>query len=440
MQFVRTLRLAAPKLGIGWMFALLTSNFNRIAIHDLGVAAVVVTAMLGLHYFLSPLQVVFGTLADRYPLGGLRRSPYLVFGAVAASLVFVPLPALAVAMGHGSAAAFAAGIALMLVFGAGVAATGDAHHALIAEVTDERTRGGVIAVVWTTLIAGTIIAAGVIKAALGDTYDPARMQMLYGITPLIVLLVSLLGVVGIERRGTASGQQPAAANTASASAAFGLLRDNAQVRTFFGFLLLSILGIFLQDAVLEVFGADVFGMTLRETTTFTQTWGGGVLIGMIATGIVSGHIAVSKKTIALIGSIGTAAGLALLTLCALGTARALLNPALLVMGISTGLFNVGALSLMMEMTVAGAVGQYMGLWGMAQAFGTGLANFVSGAMKSALIESGWLSARVGYATIFGTETVLMAAGVALLCAVHTEAFRGLNRADLARALDTAATA
>jgi len=40
------------------------------------------------------------------------------------------------------------------------------------------------------------------------------------------------------------------------------------------------------------------------------------------------------------------------------------------MGFSTGLYNVGALSLMMDMTVEGATGLYMGMWGMAQAFGT----------------------------------------------------------------------
>ncbi len=51
---VRTLRLAIPKIGVGWMFALLTSNFNRISIYELGVAAVIVTVMIGMHHFLSP--------------------------------------------------------------------------------------------------------------------------------------------------------------------------------------------------------------------------------------------------------------------------------------------------------------------------------------------------------------------------------------------------
>src|SRR5690349_21258806 len=92
---VKTLRLALPKLGVGWMFALLTSNFNRIAIHDLGVAAVLITVMIGMHQFLSPFQVICGRVADRRPMLGLRRTPYFLLGSLAASLVFLALPSLA---------------------------------------------------------------------------------------------------------------------------------------------------------------------------------------------------------------------------------------------------------------------------------------------------------------------------------------------------------
>ena len=38
--FLKTFRLALPKIGVGWMFALLTIDFNRIAIVELGVTAV----------------------------------------------------------------------------------------------------------------------------------------------------------------------------------------------------------------------------------------------------------------------------------------------------------------------------------------------------------------------------------------------------------------
>src|SRR4051812_42583357 len=156
---IKTLRLALPKIGIGWMFALLTINFNRITIKELGVAAIVITVMTGMHNFLSPFQVVFGRFADRHPFFGLRRTPMLLAGTVVTSLVFLALPALAIAMGRGSIIATLAGFALLAVFGIGVAIHGDAHHSLIAEVTDDRSRGAVISVVWTFLIVSTIASA-----------------------------------------------------------------------------------------------------------------------------------------------------------------------------------------------------------------------------------------------------------------------------------------
>lgn len=444
---LKTLRLALPKIGVGWMFALLSSNFNRVTIVELGVAAVIVTTMIGMHNFLSPFQVIIGRIADRNPVLGLRRTPYMLLGAAVGSLVFLALPSVAVAMGQGAAWAIPVGFVLLLLFGVSNAALGDCHHSLIAEVTEARSRGGVIAVVWTFTILSTIIAAGVIKQVM-PVYDPAAMQQLYNLTPLVVVGSALLGVLGIERR--LSGQAMADAVEASRlatpagsplGAALSVLRTNGQARAFFGFVFLTILGIFLQDAVLEVFGAEQFKMTVKETTTFTQTWGGGVLIAMILTGIASAVFPVSKKLLALVGGLGTAAGLALLTACALTGQRALLNPAILVMGLSTGLYNVGALSLMMEMTVDGATGLYMGMWAVAQAFGTAISSIASGALHTALIESGLLSFGAGYGLIFGLETLLMVAGVAMLRSVDVRAFHhGVTRADLARVMEVTATA
>jgi BCD family chlorophyll transporter-like MFS transporter len=181
-------------------------------------------------------------------------------------------------------------------------------------------------------------------------------------------------------------------------------------------------------------------MTLSETTSFQQVWGGGVLLGMLVVGGVTWFFPISKKVLATIGGAGTAFGLGLLTLCALTQQQALLHPSLLVMGLCTGMFNVGALSMMMDMTVPGATGLYMGLWGIAQAFGTGVASIISGSLKSALIETGLLSAQFGYTAIFGLETLVMVVGIAVLRVVSVEAFHGLTREDVTRVMEATATA
>ena len=65
---LHALRLALPKIGVGWMFALLTIDFNRVAIVELGIATLIVTSLLSIHYLLSPLQVVIGRVADLHPI------------------------------------------------------------------------------------------------------------------------------------------------------------------------------------------------------------------------------------------------------------------------------------------------------------------------------------------------------------------------------------
>jgi BCD family chlorophyll transporter-like MFS transporter len=443
LGFVKVLRLSLPKIGVGWMFALLMVNFNQVAIYDLGVAAVIVTTMIGLHQLLSPFQVITGRIADRNPIFGLRRTPYMLLGATVASLVFLTLPSVATAMGSGSVLATITGFALLLVFGIGVSAMGDSHHSLIAEAVAPRLRGAVAGLAWTLMILSTIITAVVLQQMM-PVYSQAAMQAVYNLTPFVVIGASLVGVLGIERR--LRGAEIAAARERSRiavpganplSAVLRVFNANPQVRMFFTFVFLSMLGIFLQDGILEVFGREVFAMEAGEASRFQQTWGGGVLLGMLLMGLLSVILPISKKLIATIGGVGSALGYGLLTLSALTTQQELLTPALLLMGVCTGFFNVGALSLMMDMTVDGATGLYMGLWGVAQAFGNGFAGILGGTLKSALVETGFLQAHLGYSVIFGLEAGLLLVGVAILRSVSIEEFRGLTRSDLTRTMEVA---
>lgn len=444
---LNTLRLAIPKIGAGWMFALLTSNFNRISIHELGIAAFVITIMIGMHHFLSPFQVIMGRLTDRYPIFGYRRTPYFFIGSMVSSLVFVFLPGAAKMMSEGSTLGYVFGFALLFIFGVGIATTGDTHHALIAEVTNSEKRGAVVAVVWTFTIISAIAAAIVIKANISETFVFAEMERIYAFTPFVVFF-AFLPILGMEQRRSNETLREMAANSMTAGVspvkalgvAYTLIQKNAQVRAFFFFVIFSIIGIFLQDAILEVFGGEVFGMSIRETSSFNTMWGGGVLVGMILMGILSSTTSIKKKTIGIVGGLGTAFGLGLLTIAAFTGTKELLMPALLTMGLFTGFYNVGALSLMMDMTVEGSTGLYMGMWGMAQAFGMGLSSILSGSLKSGLIETGLLSPAMGYSAIFGLEVVLMVMGAAMLRHVSIPEFRALSVKDLSLAMENGATA
>jgi len=448
---VKTSRLALPKLGVGWMFALLTINFNRITIEELNVAGVAVGTLLAMHYFLSPFQVISGRIADRFPIAGMRRTPYFLLAAVVSSLIFLGLPSAAVAMGDGLVSGYLGAFLLMLGFGVTIAVMGDTHHALIAEVTEARSRGAVISVVWSFTILSTIIAAGVMSSIMPE-YDPAKMQELYNLTPFVVIGSALLGLIGIEKRLTGPELAAARAQSEAAApqgnpitAAMDVLRDNIQARAFFAFIFVAILAIFLQDVILEPFGAEVFDMTPEETNRFQPSWGGGVLIGMALMGGLSAVLGISKRRIALIGCLGTAAGMLLLASAALVRAEALVIPALGLMGLFTGFFNVGALSMMMDMTVEGATGLFMGMWGMAQAFGNGLAAIGGGALHTGLIETGLLSPSVAYFVIFSLEAAGMITAAYIAWHLSVKSFHRIHatritRQDALRAMESGAVA
>jgi BCD family chlorophyll transporter-like MFS transporter len=417
---VWTLRIALPKVAVGWMFALLTIDFNRVAMVELGIAAIVVTALLSIHYFMAPFQVVIGRIADTLPMFGYRRTPYLLLGSITASLLFLALPSVAFGMSDGSFTALLSAVVLFTLFGLSMAVIADSYHSLLAEVTTPETRGMVISVVWVVMIMSTILAS-VVMNIVRPEFTPEAMQKLYNLTPLIVIGSTLLGVIGIEKRMNRE-QLEEARVTARALAPPGnplasavkLLRQNPHTRLFFGFIFLAIFSIFLQENILEVFGAMVFEMPIAESSTLERYWAGGVLIGMVLTGVLSALLKISRKRLVFVGVVGAAIGFTVLGFSSLLGIQALLKPSLFGMGVFIGMFNVGALALMMEMTVANATGLYMGLWGTAQAFGMGLSSFISGALLSLLIETELLTADVAFFGIFLLEaTGLMLAGYIL---------------------------
>jgi BCD family chlorophyll transporter-like MFS transporter len=251
---LKALRLSLVRVGIGWMFALLAFNFNRISLVELGASGIIVTTLIGMHHFLSPFQVFWGRLADRFPLFGYRRTPYILLGALVGSLVFLTLPSLAIALGSRELWAIPVAAVLFLLFGLAMAANGTATFALITEVTTPTERGTIVAFTHTALVLSAIISAG-IASQIMPVYSPEQMQFLYNLTPFIAVGSTLLGLIGMERRQTSSEQrsqlsQPAAHDLPENPfrAALNLLETNTQVRGFFLFMLLAIAGIFITHA------------------------------------------------------------------------------------------------------------------------------------------------------------------------------------------------
>ena len=438
-------QLTLPRAAIGWLFALLTSNYNRIAIHELGIAAVTITSLLALYHFLSPFQVIFGRLADRFPIFGYRRSPYILLGLLLSSLAVAGLPPATLAMSEGAPLGVLGVFLLLVLFGIGFAMSGVSHLSLVADVVPERRRGMQVALIWAMLFIGMIVSLQFIRSFMPD-FDYQRMRLLYLLSLPVVGGLTLLGLVGVEQRRTAPGPEGkarapgASERAAKEKQAAALLRfvsaaaAERSTRNFFLFVFIALLGIGIQDNILEVFGAQVLGMTVGETGRFQQIWGAGALAGMFAMGLITLGWAVPKPTAIAIGASGAAASLALLAGAAYAANGTLVLAALAAFGLSNGFFLVGALTAMMDLTTKRDRGAYMGLWGLSLALANGFASIVGGALVTGFIESGLASARTGYAGIFLLEAVLMLVSLHFIRGVDIRRFQRIHREEVTAAM------
>jgi BCD family chlorophyll transporter-like MFS transporter len=250
-----------------------------------------------------------------------------------------------------------------------------------------------------------------------DAYTPERLIGLFLVVAACVGLLTVLAIAGQEHRTSA---RPAS-EALPLRRAWGLVRSSRQARRFFFFLMMGILFLFLQQVVLEPYGGDVFGLDIRATTLFNAYQMVGVLVGMAVAG---GWLArrIGNRLTA-----GVGLGLASISFLALAAAGwlglpAWLPPAIGLMGLGMGLFNVGGLALMMGMAVHRLTGLYMGAWTLAQALGNGMAS-IGGGLLFALGLALLGSQTAAYAMVFLIEAIGLLATVVVLGQVHVGEFQ-----------------
>ena len=200
-------------------------------------------------------------------------------------------------------------------------------------------------------------------------------------------------------------------------------------RLFFAFLALGAMASFAQDAVLEPFGGDVFGLSADATTRFSAYFGGGVLATMIVTSIVTRRKRPEEQTRpATIGLSVMIAGLALLAVAGLSLTAWLITPALIVFGLGFGVYTVGGVSLLMAMTTEASAGAYLGLWTMTQLVSRGVGIGLGGVVRDVTLALTG-SAAIAYSSVFILEAIGLAVCIALLSRLDVVGFARDHQAE-----------
>lgn len=441
-------RLGLFQMGLGMMSLLTLGVLNRVMITELKVPVLITGGVIAVHQFMSPSRVWFGQLSDAKPLLGQHRTGYVWLGTLVFTLT--AFLALQVTWQLGSSLD-ATGLSLQTyawtgvlglifaLYGLALGASSTPFAALLVDISDEDNRSKLVSVVWSLLMVGIIIGAiltSVLLKQLGIDAPIDRVQAsinrLFVIIPAIVLAISILATWGIENKYSRYSTRSTLADREdqiTLGRALRVLTASRQTGIFFTFLLVMSISLFMQDAVLENYGGQVFKMPIAQTTQLNAFFGMGTLIGIALTGFLIVPRLGKKRTVKY-GCIGVALCCGLLIAAGFTGEPNLLKNALLLFGGCSGVLTAGAISLMLDLTAAETAGTFIGAWGLAQAMARGLAT-IFGTAVLAVGQAIFSQSVLAYGLVFATQVLGMMFAVWLLRHVNIKEFQENAKAAIA---------
>lgn len=428
MKPVHILRLSLYQFWLGAVSVLMLGTLNRILRVEMGLELAQVGLLLGgAHYLAALVSIPIGHLSDQRGYLGYYRLPYIVVGTLLTVFTVMTAPWIALFVARDpTPTRLALAFAFFFVEGLGVNVGATVYLALVTDRTQEGERGQVVSIIWTMMMIGILVGA-LGGAAYLKKYSFDRLVSLFGVA---ACAVAVLTVVALWRLDQRRGGKLSASSSLRHSLL--ILRRSRQTRVFFSFVLSGLFFHFLQDVILEPFGGEVLGLSVRQTTMFNAY----NMIGVIAGLLVGGAVMIpriGKKGMAAVGNLMGVAAFGLLMVLALRRDPGPVALAILLMGLGTGSFTVGGVSLMMDLTVGHQAGLFIGAWTLAQALAKFGSSVLSGVIHDLVVYTGGAS-HVAYAAIFGLEAVGMVWVTWLLFHVNVTDFRR-EVADLRRLIE-----
>jgi BCD family chlorophyll transporter-like MFS transporter len=426
------LRLGLREFAAGMASVLILGVLNRVMKVELGISLLVVAAVLSTYNLAAPIALPVGHLSDTRPIFGRRRVPYIVGGACLAGLAVALAPYVGDILADGvNLLTVVVSVALFVVMGVGMYGAGSVFFALLADMTPPPERGHAAAIVYTELMAGIFAGVALTTSVLDN--EAGGLKTLFALAGVLIVVLTTIATWGQERTAARRGLEPPDPATAVRFRdAFGSIVGMSQARLFFAFMVAATIFIFLQQAVLEPFGGEVLGLNVRQTSAFNGMMTAGILLGMWLGGrpwaVTIGYLKLAR--VGLIFAALAFGGLAA------AAATSSLPPswfAIFGIGVSTGVFNVATLALMMGMADARRTALFMGSWTMAHAIADGTA-VAGGGVFFEVFRAVWDSVPGGYATVFAIEAIGLAACIPLLARINPARFReeaGLGASDAA---------
>ncbi|MGQ4649976.1 MFS transporter [Lyngbya aestuarii] len=470
------LRLGLFQMGLGLMSVLTLAILNRVMISELGIPATIATGALAMHQLVAPVRVWFGHLSDTKPLLGHHRSGYVWLGT--AGFAVAAFVAVQVMWQLGAAIRVAGGwtlntpilgwtalLALVFTFyGLALSCSSTPFTALLVDVSDEDNRSQLVATTWSLLMVGIVIGGvtgGILLKDIGKTEtalvanssttlllgaEPfstsleqlqAPINTIFIVVPLVVCGLALLSTLGLEKKYSRYASRSTVINqeeNITLGKALKVLTASPQTAIFFTFLAVMTLSLFMQEGVLEPYGAEVFGMSIGETTKLNSFWGIGTLLGLSTTGFLVVPRLGKKKTTKL-GCLSVAVCFCLIILSGFSQEPNLLRLAVLMFGLTLGMTTNAALSLMLDLTAAETAGTFIGAWGLSQAMSRAVATAAGGVVLD-IGKALFTTPLLAYSLVFGLQAVGMVIAIWFLGRVNVQEFRNNTQQAIIAAMES----
>jgi BCD family chlorophyll transporter-like MFS transporter len=389
-------------------------------ISELRLAATLVAVLVSLPYLFSPIQIWIGGYSDRHPLLGYRRTPYIALGLLlcAGGAALAPTAAFMMAgEGGPTPQSLLIGLLAFGAWGMGFNFATVSYLSLATDMAGEEHRARTVGVMWFMLIVSVIVTAILAGRALRP-YSVEALYRVFYVVCGVALALGCAGLLGLERRGSLP------AGGAVGRQSFGqmlrLIGANPQARLFFIYLVLLLIALLGQDLLLEPYAADVFGVPVARTTEYTAIWGTALLVALLLAAPRARRAGQARA--AAIGGLVAAAGLLLIALSGVLQIKALLLAALVIFGLGSGLSTATNLALMLDMTLAGQVGAFIGAWGMADALARLCGTILSGVVRDS-VNALTGNPAAGYISVFLLEALALLVSLLLLKRISVARFR-----------------
>ena len=437
---------------LGCLAVIFSGLLNRIMLSELGFPGLLVGGALAFEQFVAPSRVLFGQISDAHPLASRHRVPYVLLGTAAFCLLAVLSVPLIFQVGRlledGSQPGLAFGIAalcgLFALYGLAVSLATTPYLALVIDRTSERERPRAVGIIWCMLTVGIVIGAvaiGLSLRSLDGVSDPAVLEAtlsrFMATVAGVVMLLTLIATWGMESplRERSDGTAVPREDAIGLRQSWMLITSSRQVLIFFSFLILFTLGLFLQDPILESYGAQVFAMPIAATAQLNAFWGVGTLVGLLLAGLwVVPRL--GKMATARLGCQLIALSLLLLLLAGLTARIPFLQAVMVLFGLAAGIGTNSALCLMLDLTLPQAAGTFVGVWGLAQALSRAIGKLLGGGLydigRALPLGDGPYGP---FALVLGVELLVALAALLLLGYVNVRQFREDTSLSLSQVLE-----